>query len=103
MRKYFFFVQAPLPSHDFLPIFLPVGIRHAQHIDACGDVAHTHRGGSALLGRTCVCARHHPPLQVVQGDGRDACAGEFNVEEVIGGVRIDRQRGVFGLRGLGLL
>ena len=37
---------------------------------------------------------NHPPLQVVQGDGRDACAVEFDVEEVVGGVGIDRQRGV---------
>ena len=39
-----------LPFHNLLVIFLPVRGRHAQEIDAGGNVTHVHRGGRAGLG-----------------------------------------------------
>ena len=92
-----------LPFHNLLVIFLPVRVRHAQEIDAGGNVPQVHRGGRAGLGRTCVCARarHHPPLQVVKGNAGDLRTAQFHEQEVVSGVGIDGQDGVIGLNGLG--
>ena len=81
-----------LPSHHLLPVFLPVLVRHVQHVHAGGDVVYVHRG-EQRTGRR-ILRTDRPSLQVVQGDVGDARAGEFNVEEVIGGVGIDGEGGL---------
>ena len=61
-------------------------------------VLHVHCSGRRIISRRIgrILRIYCAPLQVVQGDDRDARAGEFDVEEVVGGVGIDRQRGVTG-------
>ena len=87
----------PLFPHNFLVVFLAFRIRHTQHVHTGGDGFHVNGGRPALLGRTCVCARHDPSLQIVQRNIRDdRAAAQFDEQNILKGIRIDLELGRFG-------